>query len=94
MCVAFRLLGQNADANTCLQALRTVGVVKDPAEGRGGVFAASRDGMTTGFVKEWGEKKEPWVYYRRPHVGATCWYIFAELGWNPYWGEAVKPLRP
>jgi hypothetical protein len=79
MQVALRMLGERKSAADVLEAMRA---------GRGAdgsMVAASKDGLTTGFVKEWG----PWVYYRRPHVGATCWAIFAEMGWNPYWGEAI-----
>lgn len=92
MSVAFRFLGQDAKAAACLKALRELGVVREPKEARGGVYAASRDGLTTGFSKVWteGAKPEPWLYYHRPHLGATCWYVFAELGWNPYWGEAIR----
>jgi hypothetical protein len=43
-----------------------------------GLLAASKDGLTTGFGT---------TYDRRLHVGATSWFIFAELGYNPYWGE-------
>jgi hypothetical protein len=92
MCVAFRFLRQDAKADGCLKALRALGVAREPKGALGGVYAASRDGLTTGFSKVWteGAKAEPWLYYRRPHLGATCWYIFAELGWSPYWGEAVR----
>ena len=48
----------------------------------GGVPAADRDGLTTGFALLSGE---PWLYYARPHVGATAWAIFAELKVNPFW---------
>lgn len=46
-------------------------------------------GLTTGFDRPDGS---PWVYWARPHAGgATCWYIFAELNWNPYWGKRLPP---
>jgi hypothetical protein len=92
MCVAFRFLGKHAEADAALAALRAQGIVKAPHPAQGGVFAASRDRLTTGFQKSWSPNtpEEPWVYYRRPHLGATCWTIFAELGWNPYWGEPVR----
>jgi hypothetical protein len=92
MCVAFRFLGKHAEADAALHALRSEGVVKMPHPAHGGVYAASRDGLTTGFHKVWTPrgKKEPWLYYRRPHLGATCWHLFAELDWNPYWGEPIN----
>jgi hypothetical protein len=42
-----------------------------------GIVAACHDGVTTGF---------DWEYFSRLHVGATAWYIFAEMHYNPYWG--------
>jgi hypothetical protein len=92
MCLSLRFLGEGAKASTCLKALRTLGLVQEPKEARGAIYAASRDGLTTGFTKNHadGPKADPWLYYRRPHLGATCWYVYAELGWNPYWGEYIR----
>lgn len=49
-----------------------------------GIIAASNDGLTTGF---------DWLYFARLHIGATAWFIFAERGYNPYWGTrtSVEP---
>ena len=41
-----------------------------------GIAAASHDGVSTGF----GFK-----LFRRLHVGATAWHVFAESGFNPYY---------
>ena len=49
-----------------------------------GVFASSHDGVTTGF---------DWNYFKREHVGATSWYIFAKLGYNPYWGKSDSAVN-
>ena len=38
------------------------------------MIAASHDGVTTGFL---------FYYFRRLHIGATAWNIFAQLGYNP-----------
>jgi len=46
-----------------------------------GIIAASHDGVSTGFH---------WEYFSRLHVGATAWYLFAEMGYNPYWNEIVE----
>ena len=48
------------------------------------VYAASKDGLTTGFDLP-TDPPEPWLYYKREHIGATAWYIFAVKGINPYW---------
>jgi hypothetical protein len=38
-------------------------------------------GLTTGFTLNNGE---PWLYFRRLHVGATAWQALAEQGVNPF----------
>ena len=50
-----------------------------------GLVAASHDGISTGF---------DWPYYARLHVGATAWFIFAELGYNPYWNQPISYKVP
>ncbi len=44
-------------------------------------MAASHDGVSTGF---------DWVYIARLHIGATSWFLFAELGYNPYWNTKIN----
>jgi hypothetical protein len=51
-----------------------------------GLVAASHDGVTTGFSTAYG----PNCYYRRMHIGATAWLIFAQLGFNPYYQTYVS----
>jgi len=41
-----------------------------------GIVSASHDSVTTGF---------DWEYFNRLHIGATAWYIFAEMKYNPFW---------
>lgn len=48
----------------------------------GGIPAANRDGLTTGFSLPNGE---PWLYFKRLHVGATAWTVLAQKGVNPFW---------
>ena len=48
----------------------------------GGLPAAGRDGLTTGFDLHNGE---PWLYGKTPHVGATGWLALAEAQINPFW---------
>ena len=53
-----------------------------PDTGNGmGITAASRDALTTGF----GFK-----YFRRLHIAATAWHVFAQLGFNPYYQTAIE----
>lgn len=44
----------------------------------GGLPAASHDGVTSGFE---------FCYFRRTHLGATAWNVFAQIGFNPYYQE-------
>jgi hypothetical protein len=83
MALAYRLLERTEAAERTLKCLRA-GV-----SCQGGIFASSRDGLPTGFEKSWGE----WVYYKRRHVGASAWFLFASLGWNPYWSEPARLAR-
>ena len=41
----------------------------------GGIYAADRDGLTTGFE---------WLYGKRVHAGATMWTYLAETEYNPF----------
>jgi hypothetical protein len=85
--LAFRAIGELEESERCLRTIRVRGL--DPAS-PGAVLAASKDGLTTGFSRWWGE----WVYWKRLHAGgATCWTIFARMGWNPYWARPVEQLR-
>ncbi len=45
-----------------------------------GLSAASRDGLTTGF----GFK-----FFRRLHIAATAWHVFAQSHFNPYYQEVL-----
>jgi hypothetical protein len=47
-----------------------------------GTPAASHDGVTSGFS---------FVLFRRPHVGATSWNVFAQKGFNPFY-QTRQPL--
>jgi len=83
MQLALRMTDDNFGADRCLASVRRCG--RDSAH-RGAVVAAASDSLPTGFHLANGSS---WLYYRRPHIGATAWYLFAELGWNPYWGRPV-----
>ncbi len=48
----------------------------------GGLPAADREVITTGFHLKDGQ---PWLYYKRLHVGATAWALLAEQSMNPFW---------
>jgi hypothetical protein len=47
-----------------------------------GTAAASHDGVSSGF---------DFVLFRRLHIGATAWNVFAQLGYNPFYARLVDP---
>ncbi|HEX8147939.1 MAG TPA: DUF4214 domain-containing protein [Pyrinomonadaceae bacterium] len=80
MAVAYAFTGQLTRAEGLRAELRRA--QQTPPFGDGfGVAAASHDGLTTGFRLE---EDVPFLYHRRPHVGATSWNVFAQLALNPY----------
>jgi hypothetical protein len=90
MSLAFRFLGNRKKADDTLDYIRKWG---HSAQHPNGIEGASMDGLTTGF--KLADGKTPWLYYKRAHTGgATCWYVFAEQHWNPYWNEKVVAANP
>lgn len=72
------------------ELVRWLQVVRMPS---GGIAATDRDRVTTGFNLSDGN---PWLYFRRPHIGATSWLLLAERRVNPFWlgcrqYEAARP---
>lgn len=82
MAVAYRWSSRSASAAAALESLRLAQVLGSNADGKG-IIAASRSHLGTGMSNEYG----PIEYHDRLHVGATCWYIFAEKGYNPFLDE-------
>lgn len=89
MVVVYKMLGEKDNALKYLNELRRAQSAFPGGNGKG-IVAASHDGVTTGLMvtgigDDEKEMKYEWRYYRRLHVGATAWFIFAEIGKNPYW---------
>lgn len=89
MAAALRWSGSEDRAAVTLSRLRE-------AQSRNGAIpAASRCGLTTGFMRQWGPKHaretKAWRYSDAPHIGATAWYLLAAQGRNPF---ARAPARP
>ena len=72
--------------------LAILNYLSNAQQGAGGTHATDEDGercsptnpycgLTTGFTLNTGE---PWLYFRRLHVGATAWQALAEQGANPF----------
>jgi hypothetical protein len=82
MVVAYQSLGEETKANLYLNELERAQKEAQNTNEKG-LVAASHDGVTTGFE---------WLYNARLHIGATAWFIFGELGYNPYWN--IKTSEP
>jgi len=107
MVVAYQILGETEKANRYLREMRRALVASATGQGLG-LVAATHDEVTTGFdvkiVENGRGRWIPWLYYRQVHLGATAWFLFAELGYNPYWArptaepvpslDSLKPLGP
>ncbi len=52
-----------------------------------GIAAAAHDALSTGFATATGD---PFKLFRRSHVGATAWNLFAQVGFNPYYQVSVN----
>jgi len=85
MVVAYQILGDETKANLYSGELRRAQKEANNTNGKG-LVAASHDGVSTGF---------DWIYDARLHTGATAWFVFAELGYNPYWNiNTSEPIPP
>ncbi len=79
MVLSYQLLAKHAGARTYLAELeRAQGTA--PGNNGDGLVAALHDHLTTGFT---------WEYFNRLHIGATAWFLFAQQGYNPYWGTKM-----
>ncbi len=76
MAAVYKLLGQMDRAAALIFCLH------EAQDSSGGMPAASKDGLFTGFYLPDGQ---PWLYFDRLHVGATGWLVLAENGVNPFW---------
>lgn len=76
MALAFMVKGEPGRRNSIVHFL------KSTQDESGGVMAADRDALSTGFYQQDGT---PWLYYKRLHVAATSWLVLAERSANPFW---------
>jgi hypothetical protein len=79
MAVAYALAGRERDAERLRATLRRAQTTAPFGDSKG-LAAAARDGLTTGF---------DFRFFRRLHVGATAWNVFAQLRFNPFYGVPV-----
>lgn len=78
MAAAFHCSGQPAKARRLIEQLTR------SCASSGGLAAADRDELTTGFYLDSGD---PWLYFNRIHVAATAWLVLADEGMNPFWPQ-------
>lgn len=64
------------------RARKLVSFLESGQERSGAMRACDRN-LWTGFYLP--GTQVPWLYYSRPHVGATAWFVLAEAAYNPYW---------
>ncbi len=81
MTLAFRAIHDDRKAGFYLDELRRAQSTGRGGNGKGLPAAARDSRVTTGLG---------WNYYAHPHIGATAWYIFAEEGFNPFYGTIIK----
>jgi hypothetical protein len=79
MAVSLAIAGRAADASRVRRELQRV----QPAAG--GHMAASRDGVTTGF---------DFRYFKRAHIAAAAWNVFAQTAFNPFRDASPAPPLP
>jgi FG-GAP-like repeat len=81
MAVAYAWANQLPAAASLRQELNRARTTAPFGDGFG-IAAASHDGVSTGFF---GPSGLPFKLFRRLHVGATAWHVFAQLQFNPYY---------
>jgi hypothetical protein len=79
LAVAYEQVVQRASAQT-LRLMLAQAQTTPPFGDGFGIVAASRQGLTTGF---------DFSYFRRRHIGATAWNVFAQLAFNPFYAIPV-----
>ena len=81
--LAYRVVGRRADADRLFGEL-----LKEISPG-GYLYATRPQVLSTGLAIGPDSKTDDFLYYRRPHLGATAWAALAALGWNPFTGKTV-----
>ncbi|MBP2301328.1 hypothetical protein [Azospirillum picis] len=81
--LAYRAVGRPTDAERLFGEL-----LKEISPG-GYLYATRPQVLTTGLAIGPDSKTDDFLYYRRPHLGATAWASLASLGWNPFTGKKI-----
>jgi hypothetical protein len=81
--LAFRAVGADAIADKLVEGL------KAHVSPSGMLYATSAGEVPTGLTVE-SENGGDFVYFHRPHLGATAWAVLAELRFNPFTGRKLN----
>jgi hypothetical protein len=81
--LAFRAVGADAIADKLVEEL------KAHVSPSGMLYATSAGEVPTGLTVE-SENGGDFVYFHRPHLGATAWAVLAELRFNPFTGRKLN----
>ncbi|WP_440221955.1 hypothetical protein ACQQ2N_12760 [Dokdonella sp. MW10] len=76
--LVYRVLGDDAKAR------RALALVAEATSPGGFVYATREASLTTGLAIGPDSTTADFLYYRRPHLGATAWAILAATGSNPF----------
>jgi hypothetical protein len=74
-------------------ATRTAALLKTIGRQRaadGSYYASDIAALPTGFMLP-TDPRQPRLYFRLPHLGATAWVALAERRFNPFTGAATFP---
>lgn len=94
--LAYEMLGEQENASRYLKDLRRI---QAASPGGKGLVASTKDGLWTGFDADFAGARNKisqtrWNYYSIVHVAATCWYLFADLQINPFYGTPAAAGVP
>ncbi|WP_245987026.1 hypothetical protein [Azospirillum thermophilum] len=81
--LVYRAVGRPAEADRLFAEL-----LKEISPG-GLLFATRPATLTTGLAIGPESRTDDFLYFRRPHLGATGWAVLAALGWNPFTGRTL-----
>lgn len=76
-------------ADDCGGSRAIVRLLADQFAPSGLIWASSVPRLTTGLALAPDSRQADFVYYRRPHLGATAWAVLAARGWNPFTGAPL-----
>lgn len=82
--LAYRITGDLRAADRLLESLTS------DQTASGLLNATRKSQLTTGLSIDPTSSIPDFLYFRRPHLGATAWAVLAATGWNPFTGQKVN----